>query len=281
MAEKGKYLYCVIKEKEKPKNSTILEQVIYLTKKMGWPKRKNIKNINLITGQEGEKIYTINKEGVKIVVSDTSKEEYSFIKEYLTTHQKVIEEVMKEGYDVLPVRFGTVAKNKTEEDIREKILSAKRKELLETFSIVEGRVELGLRALWKDMLAIFQESERENSEIQNAKAKTRKNPHRMAVAGVGEMVQKALDAKRKQESQKILSPLKKLAVDFKERELLRSPEPLRDSMILSSAFLVPKKNCKEFEKRVEALIKEYDQRIKFIYTGMIPPFNFVELNLHI
>ncbi len=50
-------------------------------------------------------------------------------------------------------------------------------------------------------------------------------------------------------------------------------------MILSSAFLVPKKNEKEFDKRVEQLKKAHDKRIKFIYIGPIPPFNFIELHL--
>ena len=261
----GKYLYCVIKEKS--------------------PKKFNI------LGQEGKEVYPINeapKESLRdptgqgnlaIVVSDTSKEEYSFIKEHLTGHQRVIEEVMREGYDVLPVRFGTVAKSV--QDIREKILKSKRKELLETFPIVEGRVELGLRALWKDMPGIFQEIMAENKEIQRAKKEAQKNPFQLKVASVGELIQKAFDAKRKSEAEKILSPLKKLAVDFKERELLKSREPLRDSMILSSAFLVPKRNEKEFDKRVEVLVKDYDKRIKFIYMGPIPPFNFVELVLHI
>jgi len=247
----GKYLYCLIKERE--------------------PKKFNI------LGQDGEAVYTINEGNLAICVSDTSKEEYSFIKEHLTGHQKVIEEVMREGYDVLPVRFGTVAQNT--EDIKEKILKAKRKELLETFPIAEGRVELGLRAIWKDMPAIFQEIVRENPEIQRARREAQKNPFQMKVASVGELVQKAIDAKREEEAQRILSPLKKLAVDFKERELLRSKDVMKDSMILSSAFLVSKENEKEFDKGVEAFIKEYDKRIKFIYVGPIPLFNFVELHL--
>ncbi|MGB2762153.1 MAG: GvpL/GvpF family gas vesicle protein [Minisyncoccales bacterium] len=249
----GKYLYCVIKEKS--------------------PKKFNI------LGQEGKEVYTINERDLAIAVSDTLKTEYSFIKEHLTGHQRVIEEVMKEGYDVLPVRFGTIAK--TAEDVREKILKSKRKELLETFPKVEGRVELGLRAYWKDMPGIFQEIVKENPEIQTAKKEAQKNPFQMKVASVGEIVQKALDAKREREAEKILNPLKKLAVDFKEREFLRSSDVMKDSMILSSAFLVSKDNEKEFDKRVESFTKKYGERMKFIYMGPIPPFNFVELVLNI
>ncbi len=249
----GKYLYCVIKERG-PKKFDIL-------------------------GQEGKDVYTINKGGLAIVVSDTSKEEYSFIKEYLTGHQKVIEQVMNNGYDVLPVRFGTVAKSV--EDTREKILKAKRKELLETFPLVEGRIELGLRAFWKDMPAIFQEIVKENPKIQQAKKEAQKNPFQMKITSVGELVQKALDAKREREAEKILSPLKKLAVDFRERELLRSRDIMKDTMILSSAFLVPKEKEREFDKRAGSLIEEQNQRIKFTYVGPIPPFNFVELVLRV
>lgn len=249
----GKYLYCVIKERV--------------------PKKFNI------LGQEGNEVYTINEGNLALCVSDTEKEEYSFIKEHLTGHQKVIEEVMRGGYDVLPVRFSTVAKS--EEDIREKILKAKRKELLETFPIIEGRVELGLRAFWKDMPGIFQEIVAQNPKIQRAKKESQKNPNQMRVASVGELVQKALDAKREREAEKILSPLKKLAKDFKERELLRSRGSLKDSMILSSAFLVSKDNEKEFDRKAETLINEYNGRIKFTYVGPIPPFNFIELILHV
>ena len=248
-----KYLYCVIKE-TKPKKFDILGQ-----------------------GEKG--VYTIDEEGLAVVVSDSEITEYPFIREHLITHQKVIEDVMKKGYDVLPVRFGTVSGRV--EDIKKKILKARRKELLETFPIVEGRIELGLRILWKDMPAIFQEIVGENREIQFAKKEAQKSLNQFKIAAVGELVEKALKAKRESDAQKIFTPLKKLAVDFKERELIKSSELMKDSMILSSAFLVPKKNEKEFDKRVEELIKEYGKRIKFIYIGPIPPFNFVELGLHI
>ena len=263
-AQQGKYLYCVIKDPAP-------EQARCGAGKS--PKKFNI------LGQEGKEVFTINKGDLAIVVSDTAKEEYHFIKEYLTCHQKVIEEVMRKGYDVLPVRFGTVAPSA--EYVREKLFKAKRKELLETFPIVEGRVELGLRAFWKDMPSIFQEIVAENKIIQQAKKEVQKNPFQMKIASVGELVQKALDAKRETEAQRILSPLKNFSVNFKERELLRSREVMKDSMILSSAFLVAKEKIKEFDEKVEEFINKYENRIKFIYVGPIPPFNFVELHLEV
>lgn len=245
MPKDGRYLYCVIKEEDSQKFD--------------------------ILGQEEEEVYAINQGNLAMVVSDTSKQDFAFIREYLTCHQRVIEEVMKAGYDVLPVRFGTAAPNT--EYVKEKLLKAKRKELLDTFPIVERRMELGLRALWKEMPSIFAEIVTENQEIQRAKKQAQKNPNQFKVAAVGELVAKALKQKRENEAGKILNPLKELAVDYRERQRLG------DSMICSSAFLVPKKNEKEFDKRVQAFIKKYDKRIKFIYVGPLPAFNFVELHL--
>ncbi|MFH1971441.1 MAG: GvpL/GvpF family gas vesicle protein, partial [Patescibacteria group bacterium] len=93
---KNKYLYCVIKERN-PQRFNILGQSPLDSKHL--------------TGQEGKEVYMVSEGDLAIAVSDTSKEEYSFIKEHLTCHQKVIEEVMKQGYDVLPARFGTIAKS--------------------------------------------------------------------------------------------------------------------------------------------------------------------------
>ncbi len=195
-----KYLYCVIKEKT--------------------PRKFNI------LGQEEKEVHTLVEGGLAMVVSDTSKDDYPFIKECLAAHQETIEKVMKEGYDVLPARFGTVAKD--DKDIKEKILKAKRKELLETFPIAEGRVELGLRALWKDMPCIFQEILAASKEIQTVKKMVSKNPSQFAVAKVGELIQKAVNFQREEEAQKLLKPLKELAVKFRERELIKSSEPWRD-----------------------------------------------------
>ena len=224
-------------------------------------------------GQKGERVYCISEGNFALVVSDSEVKEYPFIREHLISHQEVIEKVMQQGYDVLPVRFSTVAADS--QNLKEKVLQSKKKELSETFKTVEGRVELGLRAFWKNMNDIFQEIVAEHKEIQIAKKEAEKNPHRFKVAQVGELVAKALEQKREREERKILGPLKELAVDFKERERRG------DVIITSSAFLVPKEKEKEFDKRVRLLRDEHGERIQFIYVGPIPPFNFVELELHV
>jgi len=231
----GKYLYCIIKERRPCKF---------------------------------KQAYTINQGNLAVVVSDLGSKKPCFSRESLISHQKVIEEVMANGYDVLPARFGTVAKNS--KDIKEKILKAKRKELLEAFKKTQGKVELGLKALWRDMPSIFQEIG-ENKEIRIAKNQARKNSSQFKIAAVGELVGKALEQKREREAQKILQALEKLAVDSKIGNLIS------DSMILNAAFLVPKIKEKKFDQAINELADKYDERIKFNYIGPIPPYNFVNL----
>jgi len=149
-------------------------------------------------------------------------------------------------------------------------VKAKSKEFLEAFGKVQGKVELGLKALWRDISSVFQEIG-ENKEIQIAKKQAQKNPSQFRVAAVGELVGKVLEQKRAKEAQKILGPLKKLAADCAERNLVG------ESMIFNSAFLVPKAKEKEFDQRVEEIGQEHNQRIKFIYVGPVPPYNFVNL----
>lgn len=245
----GKYLYCIIKEQN--------------PKKFG------------IEGIEGKGIYNICEGKLSAVVSDSEIKEYSISRENTLTHQRIIEEVMKE-YDVLPVSFGIVAES--EKDVKEKILKSRAKELLNTLEKIKGKIELNLKAVWLDMSNVFQEIVKENKKIQIAK----KEVARISGIGrtnfaieIGKIVAGALEEKKEREAGEILKPLKKIAEDFKENKVQL------DQIIFNTAFLVSKEKEKEFDKEVSILGKRYSGRIKFLYVGRLPPFNFLELRLSI
>ena len=244
MSEKGKYLYCLIKEK-KPKEFSVL-------------------------GIEGAKVYSIPGGGLSVVVSDVEIKEYPISRENNLTHQKVIEEVMKE-YDVLPISFGTVAES--EKDVKKKILRQKREEILNALEKIKGKIELSLKAVWLDMPSIFQEIAK-SREITTAKKEAEKVS---GISGtnlrmeVGKMVASLLEKKKEEEANAILKPLKKIAEDFKENKVQL------DQVIFNTAFLVSKEKEKEFDEEVSRLGEKYDGRIKFLYVGSLPPFNFVKL----
>ena len=245
----GKYLYCIIKEK-KPREFNVL-------------------------GIEGGRVYLISQGELSVVVSDAEIKEYPISRENTLTHQKVIEEVMKE-YDVLPMSFGTIAES--EKDIKKKILKPRAKEFLNALGKIKGKVELNLKAIWLDMSSVFQEIIKENKEIQIAKNETSKisgiRRTNFAIE-IGKIVASALEEKKEREAGEILKPLKKIAEDFKENKAQL------DQIIFNTAFLVSKEKEKEFDKEVSILGKRYSGRIKFLYVGRLPPFNFLELRLSI
>lgn len=243
------YLYCVIRAREPVAFST--------------------------AGMDGAAVSTVTNGTLAAVVSETARDSCDFIREHLLTHQRVIEHVMRAGYDVLPFRFNSIASATT--DIREKVLTAREQELVDTLATVERKVELGIRASWGDTSRVFREIVEEYPEIQRAKAYAQKRPGQFRVAAVGELVKRALDQKRAREAERILTPLRALATDFKERELQGG-----DAMICSSAFLVHRDREREFDARVQELVRAGEPRgIRFKYFGSIPPFNFVELHLQV
>lgn len=242
MAEKGKYLYCIIKE--------------------GRSQKFRIK------GVEGKDVYTICEGKLSAVVSDSEMKEYFITRENMLAHQRVIEEISK-NYGVLPVRFGTVAASA--EELKQKILELKVKEILNALKGLEGRIELNLKALWADMGSIFQEIAENSQTIQRLKQSKDINYKEKIAAG--ELVIKILGERREAEKERILSPLRKIADDLKENKILG------DDMILNAAFLVKKEKEKEFDKQVNALGQQYGKTAKFIYVGPLPPFNFSEFHL--
>ena len=240
----GKYLYCIIKEKVK-------------------------KIFGGIKGMDGGKVYTIGYNNLSAVVSDSKIKEYSLTKDNLLTHQKTIEEVMK-NYTVLPVAFGVIAEDSV--GIKEKILKPKYTELLKELSGLDGRTVVGLKGLWLDMAQIFQELINENPEIKKFKEQNHNALlDRDRTIEVGKLVSESLVVKREKEKEEILKTFKEIADDFKENKIFG------DQMLFNTVFLVSKRKARLFDQKARNLDEKYNGRIHFKYVGPIPPFDFVKI----
>lgn len=246
MQKEGKYIYCIIGSNE----------------------GRNFGPIGI--GERKDIVTTIPYNDIATVVSNSPMTKYVISRENLTCHEKVIEKVMKD-YSVLPVRFCTIATSAQE--IRE-CLRKRYVEFKNLLGYVEGKVELGLKALWKDMQAIFKEIAEEDKKIrrlkEEAEDKTAKITRDDQIA-VGERVKEILNEKQKKESSQIMNVLKRNCVD------IRMNKTFGDNMILNAAFLIDRMREKEFDNRVADLTNRYKDRIEFKYVGPIPPFNFVEV----
>lgn len=246
MMEEGKYIYCII----------------------GTNEGRNFGPIGI--GNRSDVVSTIGYQDLSCVISNSPMTKYVISKENMMAHEKVIEEVMKD-YTVLPVRFCTIAT--CAEEVRD-LLRNRGVEFKSLLKDMDNKVELGLRAWWKNMDTIFPEIVDEHKEIKKLKqkivSKHPKEAHPQSIK-LGEMVKSALEAKKEREGKEILDALKRISFDCRTNELVG------DKMIVNAAFLVDKGREKEFDNRVDELTEKYDERLKFTYVGSAPPFNFVNI----
>lgn len=250
MEKEGKYIYCII----------------------GATQDRNFGPGGI--GGRGDDVLTIGYNDLSMVVSNHPMTKFVVDRENMLTHQKVIEEAMKEFDSVLPVRFGTAASNADE--IRS-LLDRRYREFKNALRDMDHKVELGVRGIWKNMDVIFKEIVEENKEIRKTKEyiqndKNKKNMQ--AKMEVGKMIAQALSAKKEKEVAKIVDTLRRAAVNYKLNKTMG------DEMFINAAFLVDKGREKEFDNMMDDLNQEYKDRIKFMYAGPLPPFNFVDIVIY-
>ena len=273
MEKEGKYIYCIV----------------------GTSQERNFGPIGI--GGKGDEVLTVGYKDLSMVVSNHPMSKFVVNRENMLAHEKVIEEVMKEFNSVLPVRFGTVASGADE--IRN-LLDRRYREFKNLLRDMDHKIELGVKGRWKNMNLIFKEIAEENKEIKRLKEKIQNNPpefpptllYKRGAGGdfkgglggfsngvqakteIGKMVEQALAKKKGEEAEKIVDTLRRTAIEYKLNKTVG------DEMFMNAAFLVDKGREKEFDNIMDDLSDQYKGRIKFMYTGPLPVFNFVNIVIY-
>jgi len=246
MVQEGQYIYCIV----------------------GTSEARNFGPIGI--GDRGDPVTTIAYKDLGAVVSSIPMTKYVVSKENMISHEKVIEAVMKD-HALLPVRFYTVAPNA--EEIRS-LLRRRYLEFKKLLRELDNKVELGLKAFWRDMNAISQEIVNESGQIKVLRTKMTGCSAKEAgqdKGAVSEMLKQALEHKKAKEKETLLQPLRQLSSD----SCLNMT--YGDDMLLNAAFLVDRVREKEFDGEVEELAARYNGRIEFKYVGPVPPYSFVNI----
>ena len=250
MQQEGKYIYCII----------------------GTKQERNFGPTGI--GSRGDDVLTVGYNDLSMVVSSHPIAKFIVNRENMLTHEKVIEEVMKEFDSVLPVRFGTIASNADE--IRN-LLGRRYREFKNALRDMDHKVELGVKGIWKNMHSIFKEVVDENKAIKMLKEKIQNDTSKKNIQAkmeVGKMVEKALEKKKAKEAERIVDALRRTAFDYKLNK------KIGDEMFMNAAFLVDKGREKEFDNIMDDLSEEHKDRMKFMYTGPLPVFNFVNIVIY-
>lgn len=220
-------------------------------------------------GGRGDDVYAISFDNIAAVVSNSPVISYPVSRDNMLAHEKAIEEIMKK-YAVLPVRFCTIAQD---ENKVKKILEKEHDKFVDLLKNIEGKKELGLKAIFKEDV-IYEEIAQNYEDIKKLKKALLFEPPAKTYylrVEVGRKVEAALQEQKDIYKEEILNILSSLAQDTKVNTAYG------ELMIISAAFLVENAKESEFDQNVQALGVKYGDKIKFKYTGILPPFNFVNL----
>ncbi|TCT02264.1 GvpL/GvpF family gas vesicle protein [Aquabacter spiritensis] len=245
----GKYLYCLI---DAPAPDTFASPGI---------------------GGRGDVVHTITVGRLAAVVSDSPRIEYENSRRNMMAHTKVLEEVMAR-HTMLPVCFGTVATGP--DPISGKILEGRRDELVGLLEQMRGRLELGLKATWREDV-IFAEILQENPAIAKLRdSLVGRSPEKSHFERIrlGEMIGQAMERKRRDDEERILERVR----PFVHKTKLN--KPIGDRMILNAAVLVEAAREAGLDQAVRQMDAEWGARLSFKYVGPVPPYNFVTITIH-
>ena len=172
------------------------------------------------------------------------------------------------------MRCCTIASNTDE--IRSLLLKRYR-EFKNALKDMDHKVELGVKGIWKDMESIFGEIAEENKEIKKIKSRLKggtKPKDVQTKIGLGKLVEAALKDKKNEEAQKIVDALRVASFDYKLNNTMA------DEMFINASFFVSKGREKEFDNIMEEVSEMYKDRVKFLYVGPLPPYNFVNITIY-
>jgi hypothetical protein len=209
--------------------------------------------------------------GLTALVSDIGPGPVAQTRRNMVAHTSVLERAIART-DVLPVRFGTLA---PDAEAFTRCVAANDDSFRAAFRDIAGRVELGVKASWRDGV-VFAEIIAADAELCRLRDRLRNLPASETYyerVELGRRVEAALVGRRTAETASILAELGPLA----EREAeLRN---LDNDMILNRAFLVRRENEALFDARVQAVAERRPDQINFRYVGPVPPYNFVHLQI--
>ncbi|MGD8779223.1 MAG: GvpL/GvpF family gas vesicle protein [Ignavibacteria bacterium] len=250
MEKEGKYIYCIIDSEQE----------------------RNYGPIGI--GGRNDEVLTIGYKDLSMVVSNHPLNKFVVDRESMLAHEKVVEEVMKDSYSVLPVRYGTVAANA--EEVRN-FLYRRYSEFKDALRDMKYKIELDVKGYWKNMPLIFDEIVKENEEIDKAKDEISNGKSKLNIENkrhIGMLVKNALQKKKEEEAESIIAHFKYTYIDCKLNNTII------DEMFLNAAFLIDIGKEKEFDNIMDDISEIYKGRIRFAYTGPLPVYNFVNIVVH-
>jgi hypothetical protein len=221
-----------------------------------------------LTGLDGTPVRVLGERDVGAAVADVALERPPGRRKDLLAHTKVLE-ALAEGGPVVPVRFGSILAD--DHAVLSELLAPQVDRFLDVLHSLEGKRQLNLRATYNEA-AVLQEVVTENPQIAALRARTRDQDPVVAqpdLVHLGELVARAVDAKRAGDTALVLDQVRGLVED----EVLTPGGDLQELFRVS--FLVRDDRRGELEETLEDVAAAVHERIHLELTGPLPPYDFV------
>lgn len=224
---------------------------------------------------EGEEIdtYVITYKDAAIVAATVPMKIYSPNKENLTMHQSVVSRVMQEKDVVIPISFGNVFKSKKDVAV---LLEKLYPQFQTLFPEISGKFELGLKVIAKQeyLESVVKSSDELQKLSKEVKSKS-KDAGYFDRMKLGEKTQIVFNNIMTEIENEIYSPLSEISTASKINEIQG------EKMLLNAAFLVDHRKDEEFDRMVNKLYNNWNDKVEFKYTGPWAAYNFVNIRLNI
>jgi hypothetical protein len=232
---------------------------------------ETISNSLNLEGLDQQPVQSERLDEFVFLYSEAQQERYLASRRNLLGHERVLEQVMEQGYrSLLPLQFGLIIKDW--QTVQEQLITLKSEQLKQLFAKLDGHREVGVKVFW--------EADRELELLLQEDAALREKRDRLEgqslsmdqVVRIGQAIERGMGGRKQQIIDVFRATLSELALETVENEILT------ETMIYNTAYLIPWDTETQFGHRVEYLDQQFENRLRIRYNNFTAPFNFAQLS---
>ncbi|MEH1946026.1 MAG: GvpL/GvpF family gas vesicle protein [Nostoc sp.] len=207
-----------------------------------------------------------------VIYSEAQQERYLASRRNLLSHEKVLEEIMQGGDRyLLPVQFGLLVSSW--ETVSQQLIRPHQEELTQLLAKLSGCREVSVKVFWNTETEI-QGLLAEHPNLKTERDKLVGQPLSMErVIQIGQVIEQGMSDRKQGIIDVFKSTLNSIAIEVVENT------PQMDTMIYNSAYLIPWEAESQFSEHVEALDRQFENRLRIRYNNFTAPYNFARLRL--
>lgn len=231
-------------------------------------------------GLDGQAVYTISYQDISALVHDCPLEPYQgddeVVKEWIWTHNQVVDSVWEEADSVLPMTFDCVIRPVEGRTVKETVIAWLQAEYdgfkmrLEEF---KGKAELGVQIFWV-VDAVSESVMEQNEEISRLRQEMAGKPKGMVYfyqQKIEKALKQVLETKADEDYRRYYRRIAPYAEDCHVNKAKRPADGKQ--MLLNLSLLVKKDRVSELGEELESIQREEGVGVRF--TGPWPPYSFV------